>query len=230
MILTPVHEFNPNHEPAGSPVGGQFARGHADVGTLIDREGFLHDRAGEIARRMPGDVKQNRAVVSQYIRRWTENSVSPETAALQRHAAEEFGLADAATEHLTRYEPVPSDVSRAQDRAFLRAMYENTQQWFRDHGITQVTVYRGMMTGLPAGNGQMTVRMQPMSSWSAVRSIADQFAKVSPQLPAAGVMALRVPVSRVLSTAVSGMGSAAEAEVVLLGGSYQVTVRPGPGF
>jgi hypothetical protein len=57
-------------------------------------------------------------------------------------------------------------------RAFTRAEYANTQQWFADKGIKEVAVFRGMkVTG---GDPKIvTLNGQPLSSFStSVRTAA----------------------------------------------------------
>jgi len=97
-------------------------------------------------------------------------------------------------------------------RKALRAMYERTQEQFRKAGVTEMVLYRGFH---PEGEkvykkGQaVKVRGNALESWSSSYDQAKKFGTV--------VMAIRVPVARILSSPASGFGCMGEQEFVLLG-------------
>ena len=111
-------------------------------------------------------------------------------------------------------------------RAFVRAMHDNTQAYFKKHNITSVWAYRGMKTHTPAAwepdlkkdgfrFGAAGVELQPASSFSAeYRTSREDFANSS-----RGVMiAAEIPVERILGTCRSGFGCLSETEFVVIGG------------
>lgn len=101
-------------------------------------------------------------------------------------------------------------------RAFLREMYNHTQEQLKAQGLTHVTLYRG--TKLPGVTGTVAeVQTQPMSSWSTSYDQARAFAKTA-------VIGVRVPVEKVIGTYATGYGVKSEEEVVLLGGRFKAFV------
>jgi hypothetical protein len=156
--------------------------------------------------------------------------------ALQQSALREFPeLTDgAATDHWDLDPTLRGVVRRelaesgAVYRAFHRAQYNNTQRWFKKHGITHVTLYRGMAipketaeTALKGGTSAITdLATQPVSSYSYELETALEFAtdtsRSSGLTPTLSVS--RFPVERVLSTALTGFGCLTEGEVTVLGG------------
>lgn len=139
-------------------------------------------------------------------------------------------------------------------QAFLRAQYDSTQQFFKDNGISQVTAYRGFKFD-GEYNTQLTpdeqvpgampswavpeeqddfnddgntwnadIPLRPLSSFSYDPNQASNFAG-SGYTDTGRMIAGVVPVSRVLSTAVTGNGCLNEREMVLLGGTDKWTVR-----
>lgn len=123
------------------------------------------------------------------------------------------------------------------DRAVLRAMYDETQKQFKQAGIDQVTIYRGLGwwqandypndTPVPEWVKQLPwyddvpkeIHQQPLSSWTAQGIILGDFSNTHSSMPGWGVnLAVTVPASRILSTARSGLGTLFENEVVMLDG------------
>lgn len=125
--------------------------------------------------------------------------------------------------------PPPGDrdnvIPPATLRKAVRAMYEMTQADLADQGIRgDLLLFRG--ANMPAGSMPkfrgFAVRTptNAASSWSSERDTAAAFGHV--------VMARRVPVSRILSSPVTGLGCLREFEFVVLGdpsGSEDVTVH-----
>lgn len=165
---------------------------------------------------------------------WAETSgdSDPRAIMMQRAVAEEFGLEDAALNHLKRDSQVWAESDPVKmgneekykiDRKVARAEYDATQRWFKEKNITHVSLFRGMSGVPPAVKGEsVEVTMQPASSWSIHYRTAHDFA--TERKNPGSVIAMRIPVSRVLSTAVTGRGCLNEGEVVVLGGKKKVKV------
>lgn len=171
-----------------------------------------------------GNVAE-KAFVQGQLDLWAQTSGdhSPEAIEKQVAVQREFGLDDAATDHLDKpsVDRAGRQPTNEADAAYLRAEYENTQKFFADRGIQYISVFRGQHAEFadesPFENGNIkTVTMQPASSWSSNLDTATEFGAYG------YTMATRVPVSRVLSTCVTGRGCLAEHEVILLGGPMQV--------
>lgn len=184
-----------------------------------------------------------RALVQEKLDQWAESSgdSNPDSIRMQRVVNEEFELTDAATSHLGTTITVDAAGKEhasqiyvhnfageyvAQDRAYVRAEYENTQTFLRAEGIDHVSLYRGMsFNGWTTNSGMLKdgqmeqVEMQPASSWSTDFNTAYDFAADHQY---STVMTIRVPSERVLSTAVTGRGCLHEQEVLLLGGKANV--------
>jgi hypothetical protein len=134
-------------------------------------------------------------------------------------------------------------------RGFLRAQYDNTQEYLKSEGITDVQVYRGFKfdgaespsTVLPEWvdnhygyvpnpnprtddevlkpAGPETVPLRPLSAFSYSMRTARSFSGGN-----GVIISGTVPASQVLSSAVTGMGCFGERELVLLGGSQRWSV------
>ena len=110
-------------------------------------------------------------------------------------------------------------------RAFLRAMYENTQDHFKEQGIKEVTLFRGMSRVKDAAaTGVQEVRMRSLSAYSWSPSIAEggfTSGGLFQGLRGGGDVLLGsgVPVERILSTTRTGFGAFTESEMVILGGT-----------
>lgn len=169
--------------------------------------------------------------VAELIHTWAVTSADdrPMALALQLAAEDEFGLRPwkpfRKRRHWREAEQIYSKWAPAL-RAFLRAQYEQTQEWLRARGIKKVWLWRGMSLekSAPAqyrklhGFGQPTLKLQPLSSFSVEFEIARLFAG-SPGI----IVAAEVPAERILSTARTGFGCLNEGELVVLSG-------PGKGW
>ena len=117
-------------------------------------------------------------------------------------------------------------------RSILQAMREATQEYFKEKGITHVTLYRGMQIkpeSLPsevrAGKASRQVlQMRPLSSWATSPDMAQRFgggdgySAATGFEPRAGVIASTVvPVEDILAIPLTGFGCLDENEVVLIG-------------
>ena len=94
-------------------------------------------------------------------------------------------------------------------------MYTDTQRELANHGIKEVTVYRGMKTASKEIKlGQSLVdaayKMNPLSSFSTSFSMAKAFGK--------WVFATSVPAERIFSWPHTGPGCNDEKELLVIGG------------
>jgi len=159
----------------------------------------------------------------------TSGDSDVDAAKMQLAVARELGLTNAETDHLQRNikaahgGPVTlKGKEEEQLRAFVRAEYDATQAWFKEQGITHVSVFRGVSDDDDElGYGFETVTMQPASSWSTDLQTAWEFSQNGSKPK---VLTARVPVAKVLSTCVTGRGCLAEQEVILLGTPTKVRV------
>lgn len=216
-------EYDEDGEPIGKPTG-EYVRGDDPrVITALREEG-----------------------VSQLISEWanTSNDTSPLSLAMQQSATKEFGLAghfdwnyDAAARE-TLLVPTNSENSTVKDlaektkaevdklvsekgdfyRAFLRAQYNATQDYFKAAGIKEVSVYRGMefSNGTKPDwakvqiGGSTEIPLRPLSSFAYSLGEAEQFGHT--------IISGTVPVERVLSCARTGVGCLNEDEIVVMAG------------
>lgn len=178
------------------------------------------------------------------IKKWADTSGDSDkmAIAMQLAARDEFGLTDAGVWWDS------FDTKRGQEiygkhgvalRAFLRAQYDQTQKYFKDKGITHLTLFRGacyndakLVSHLgfdekkwPSDQGSdvravtTNAQTQPMNSWSFHPTIAVSFAKEMVGTGAYQVVtSARIPVERVIGSFRCGYGCMNESEVVCLGG------------
>lgn len=171
----------------------------------------------------------------QLVSSWAETSADTSSVSLniQRATAEEFNM------HNVRQpwndvalgddgKTVAEDYIRygAAYRSFVRQEYNMTQRLLQKRGIKSILLYRGF---LPKGEAQSAwlkqvkqdgqahaeIRMQPLSSFSTARPIADMFAHRDRSDGV--VMRVQVPIEQVLSTPMTGAGCLKEQEFVVLG-------------
>jgi hypothetical protein len=113
--------------------------------------------------------------------------------------------------------------------ALTRAEYAVTQDILKRAGVKELTLYRGMAYPVSVEVGERVRNfLNPLSSWSLERDVAESFA-VSPWAtpPEGGdsfVVAMKVPVEQVQSFFASGRGCMEEWEFVLIGHSSDGTV------
>ena len=169
----------------------------------------------------------------------TSGDSEPISLALQIVAKQEFDLKDVMTEH---WEDVPmregNEFVKSHSKifsTFIKAQYDQTQKWLKDHNIEYVTVYRGMALdrdkatpGLYKERGTITnIKLQPVSSFTTGFYEAHGFTggykpETDPEIPL--IMAIRVPASKVFSTCRTGVGCLTEKEVTILGGEHKAFV------
>jgi hypothetical protein len=102
-------------------------------------------------------------------------------------------------------------------RKFVRAMYENTQEWFAKQGYAPddtVTLFRGV----GASAGKITVsdigntvnyKGNAMESWSLSSTVAKGFGDF--------MVSMKVPVKNIISTSRTGIGCLEEGEIIVMG-------------
>jgi hypothetical protein len=182
---------------------------------------------------------------SRMVERWalTSNGQDARALALQEAAAKEFNVKDAAR-WATQDQASVNEVLQRDGvtfQRFARAQYEETQSMFRDMGISEVVVFRGKtlpassnvaqqaISGMGIGGAPASVQTRPLSSWSVEPDTARKFAidrwneESRPWDPDQVVpifIRSTIPVSSVLATPVSGVGSWAEREMVTVGTGF----------
>lgn len=124
---------------------------------------------------------------------------------------------------------VPADLTSRERviAGFLLVQYENTQKWLREQGVTSMILHRGMrieddhplrptMEEQPRFFDAMEFDLRALSAASfEYETAAYAFGEVGQE--GGVVLTMEVPAERIMSTAVSGMGSLAENEVVIIG-------------
>jgi hypothetical protein len=207
------------------------------VGARIDarmtRDQIALTSVGRSAMQARPNVTPGEAVAAHIHDMWatTSGDSSFRAIAFQKAVAEEFGLKGAAN---------PVDTYRLHDsslvdgvlndnrelfRTLARAEYENTQEFFAKQGITELTLFRGMILPYqepPSKEGAFAtsnITMNPLSSMSASAGVAESFARTRSGSSRFGyAISAKVPVSRVFSTSMTGAGCLNELETVILGG------------
>jgi len=178
--------------------------------------------------------------VNRLVHMWAQTSGDSdfEAIALQQAARVEFNLTDATMEHFASSMPSTAryDSAMAGNQAFLRAMYENTQEVLAAEGVDSVILFRGAVLDaddlLAQGaetptaawqNGVMPMKLQPSSSFSLSPDVAKGFSTHGDG-EVNVVIAVRVPRSRVIGSYRSGYGCMEEQEFVVLGGEFDAVV------
>ena len=171
------------------------------------------------------DVKKEVALgtIRKAISLWANSSGNDhaECVAMQVVAREEFGL-DTDSVYIPSIDPAYGGNDTLREslalgtqgrRAFLRAMYDLTQEWFKEQGIDAVVCMRGFGHAHwdeYAYEGTMQkVMQQPMSSWAvADRDTARMFGK--------HILMSIIPREKILSTPRTGFGCLSEHEIVTI--------------
>lgn len=100
-------------------------------------------------------------------------------------------------------------------RQMLRSMYDATQEYLENLGIKEVILYRGVKSDNPPTAGQaVKIKSNAIESWSTSLDTAQTFGNT--------VLAMRVPIARILSIPVTGFGCVDEYECVILGNVHDV--------
>lgn len=216
-------------------------------GTDIPRdfvEEFLSDSRNNAAEQvvLAGTPAGNKAIIasaaSALIRDWAD-VLSGSGGALNREiqyaAAQMFPetLDNSAAIDLEVY-----DLNTKEVDPFVMAaagkIYDLTQQFFRDRGITEVTIYRGAgnidedilaeLEDSPQPTSATTeIVAFPISSWTTNQRVAWDFAQSSTN---SAVIRRTVPVSQIFSIPLYGIGTYGESELVALGGRITGEIQP----
>lgn len=202
--------------------------GNASFAALRDRVLTLDHRSDVIAQ-LESQGKRDQAAAFLLLMRYHTtfaNENQPLYHALQAAARSEFGLSAARR-------VVPSAQSFADVelgiRAFLRAMYNDTQDNLKSLGISHVTLYRTVTLhsgntprGLRfnAGVQRVSLAAKPLTSFSTDARTASFYGDSSRQ---SMLVRTTLPASRILSTGHTGFGDPADREVIVLGGIERVS-------
>ena len=179
--------------------------------------------------------------VDYLIQQWaqTSNDSDPMSLGMQQAAREEFGLTGTRVWDTSAGLAPQVQQDLVQNgrlyQAFLRAQYDNTQQFFKDNGITEVPLFRGFNFNRSIAAGQplpdwvqkgtdQSISLRPLSSFSYDVPTAVKFATADYWSTRNAVIAGVVPASQILSTAVTGNGCLGEFEMLVLGGTHKWTV------
>lgn len=170
--------------------------------TTIEKIWDAYQSAGGVARE-PLEVAFQDAVAKEFdlsVQSWASDAARAEAAAL--YGEDEAGL-----------------------RAVARAMYDETQQWLRDHDISEITLYRAESWGRSTPPADVlfdgephlrTIGLKPVSSFSANLEKALEYtgngAKDSM------IEAMTMPADHIFSVPETGFGSFHDAEMTMLGG------------
>ena len=198
------------------------------------------------------DTEMDEERVANYIRdsihQWAETSGDTNSGSIgmQIAAKDYFDLKDANINHMKKdrdtfdYASYDLDVKRhlpgSRDRqyslrerheALLKAQYDATQKYFKEKGITEVIVYRGVQHSDKGMLRNEVIAMQPLSSFSVNVSKAIDFIDIGGDHGPSGTLyAAVLPVNKILSHPGTGFGCTKENEVVVLGGKMKATIIP----
>ena len=258
-LLTPDHQWfiNPASEGMTATVGLIRDKDDLDFYQKNIANGYFNG-SPEIVNGDDPRIAQywREQGVSKLVTNWAEtsNDHSVISMAMQDSATKEFNLTGTAAWEAdpedtdTMKQDMAQGVQKELDKngdmyqSFLRAQYGNTQQLFKDNGITQITAYRGFDFSnlgefsedypLPGWTDpenadevddknltwNADIPLRPLSAFSYDPESALNFAGGG-DTDMGRMIGGEVPVSRVLSTAVTGIGCLGELEMVLLGGT-----------
>jgi hypothetical protein len=195
----------------------------------------------EIAELSGESEEDVNAVVAQWSKSSNDNDMR--SLALQRDAAEEFGLPlseftqgkisklQDQIDHLIEkpsvgeFPDLEPLLSSDKQRRILQAMYDNTQAKLADAGFKpgdSITLYRGVnlpktATSSWRAGDTVSITGNTMESWSLGKEVARRFAN----WPGAGerntILTAKVPIESIISTARTGAGCLIEGEFIIAG-------------
>ena len=183
---------------------------------------FRTEQIGKVSR------LDREAVASELLRVWADSSGSPRSILMAQEAKRIFDTGGS----FTKRDPVKNsvDITDAERMIIPKVvgkMYENTQKMFSDIGVAETVVYRGASTNseklINAASGTKAVPVEvesrPISSWSSHIGVATDFA--SNDYGKSYIASQRVDVKRILSTSLTGLGSASEREIIVFAPNYE---------
>lgn len=191
----------------------------------------------DVSARLSTKTGLDKFDIKQAMQSWAEDSNTNATSAGIQQATERvFGIKRSTWQvkrhgELTKRKAVGAFGKKRSDYdRLVKAMYDDTQEEFAKAGITHVTVHRGIRDRdkvkriIDAGGYVDTVlgaERAAATSFSSSFGIGKKFARrgigrISPE-NSGMVLTAEVPVSRILSTSFSGIGTRYENEMVLIG-------------
>jgi hypothetical protein len=206
----------------------------------------LAEHIGELAA--PGHVGSTiqETAVSTLVQQWSWTSWDSNalSIAIQRAAAHVFGQPAPSTTNVDLNTTVMKLEAWYGEglKAFVKAQYDESQEQLAKHGITELTVVRGLSFGeseegnedhylsgnpsdLPTVRYLSDTSGPPLSSWSTNPETASGFAN---NLSRGAMAVARVPASEVVGTPFTGVGCLGESEIVLKSGTTPAFVFLAP--
>jgi hypothetical protein len=164
----------------------------------------------------------------------TSNNENSLSLAFQDVAKEHFGLTNTADWQIDKSvrDRVDALINAHSDiyKTILQTQYDATQAFFKERGITEITLFRGVReyaTGSTVSASNIETALRPLSSFSTSTRTALGFAK---SYNNSAVFQYTVPVERILSMPGTGFGCYEEYETVVLGGTQQMNVANAKDF
>lgn len=208
------------HAHKGGPPGGALTKQSTGYWMFTATSSAVAKGPGPTKEQWETALLEN--IANSLIQQWagTSNDTNARALAMQDLAVEEFGLTSTYDWHTNP--ALKADTEKEKNkhrklyRAFLRAQYENTQEWAKANGVKRVRLRRGSGTYAGPVGSSADVKLRPMSSFSTNLPTAQNFG--SHRIEA------YVPIEWVIGTAASGYGCQSEYEWVVLGGVHKVRV------
>lgn len=202
---------------------------------IVARSVTKNQIVSDVHARIPPDLDIQKDDVNQTLQTWasSSNDNDPKALSLQQAASEEFGIplsqwqqgkvaTAQANVHYAGQTSV-NGMSRPQERAVLRAIYDNTQEKLAAAGYKPtdtIQLFRGIEVRNAADDGYVALPRgvanytgNAMESWSSSSSVASSFSVFQ----ARNVLSQSVPVKNIISTCRTGLGCLVEAEFVVMG-------------
>lgn len=223
-----------NGEMMGEPLGSEKIK--FLIGDPLEKKGVVEKQKDEIARTLSDLTGYGYSETNDFVKQWADSSNDSDLKSLgvQEVAAEVFGT------QLTGWQKEQLDAVK-RDRSspngknmylfefgmdeesekeakgkignILQTMYSHTQDWFREHGITHVKLYRGTSLKEAAATPSDTIvrfNDNVLSSWTIDLATTEMFHD--------GItLSAVIPVEKILSTCKTGFGCWGEYEFVVIG-------------
>jgi ppGpp synthetase/RelA/SpoT-type nucleotidyltranferase len=182
------------------------------------------------------DEGRIKGAISSLVESWAGSATTGDSLLMQQAMADEFNIP------MSAYLSSRNDVKEINSkqgkytknekglRAYVRAVYDTTQEFFKKNGIKEMWVFRGVNSvdagikdNLDAGLYKADVDLNPLSSFAYQSHVpfgsfnGNQF-----------YFAAKVPVSRIFSTANTGFGCLREREAVVMGGDTEMWMMRKP--
>lgn len=253
VIPMDISQVKVRQEPTKRPGHGLMNQ-VVPIATDVDEERLLDHAASEVKDNLIKNVLERvkdesedpdyweYEKVNELVRQWaiTSNDDNADSLRVQEAAAEVFGLDltdwqvkkikenKLGTVHSwAKKEWYKSAAARPSERIqeFIRATYQNTQDYLAGRRAKTIKVYRGVQTtkylglsdaelaDLKASGDMVKIQNNALSSWSTNENVALDFAYLKDSI----VIEMEVPAEYVFSTAMTGNGCLSESEVVLIG-------------